>query len=220
MNVAFVSTVNWGATMAAASDRPTLAAGGAEVRAFLAVLVPSAATLLEALRGDADLQMLPVRWQMTEGLHLTMAFLGESSSRRLAAAWPSIARAMQRHRPAALALLQPELFPNVRLPTVVAAPVQDARGVLQAVQADALRALEDAGYNLDDRAFRPHVSLGRLRPPLLRGQAAAIGSALRVRQWCGTGAFTAQSVCLMRSDLFPDGARYSLIAEATLGEQR
>jgi 2'-5' RNA ligase len=176
--------------------------------------------LLEALRGDADLQMLPVRWQMPEGLHLTLAFLGESSSRQLATAWPTVARSVHQLRPATLTLLQPELFPNARVPTVIAAPIQDSRDLLQALQGVVLRALADGGYELEERTFRPHVSLGRLRPPLLRGQAAAIGAALRARQWASSGAFTAQSVCLMRSDLFPDGARYSVLAEATLGEPR
>ena len=176
--------------------------------------------MLEALRSDADLLTLPVRWQMPEGLHITLAFLGESPGRQLAALWPDVARVAQRHRPLTLTLEQPELFPDARRPTVVAAPVNDKRGLLQSIQTEAVQALRDVGFDLDERTFRPHVSLGRLRPPLLRGQAAAIGAALRKKQWSDAGTFAAQSVCLMRSDLFPDGARYSVLAETPLGDLR
>lgn len=205
-------------TVAASGERPLSGPTGGTVRAFLAVLVPSAGDMLEALRGDADLQTLPVRWQSTEGLHLTLAFLGETPSRQLAAAWPGVGRVARAQRPIALSLLQPEPFPPGRLPSVVAAGVHDSRGGLQALQAEIVTALGDAGYASEERTFRPHVTLGRLRPPLLRGQAAAIASALRARQWSGAGGFLAKTICLMRSDLFPDGARYTVLAESPLGE--
>jgi RNA 2',3'-cyclic 3'-phosphodiesterase len=207
--------------MAAAVERPGLELSGTGVvRAFLAVLVPSAVATLEALRGDADLQALPVRWQAPEGLHLTLAFLGETPHRQLAAAWPAVASVAREHRPIPLTLLQPELFPPGRHPIVIAAAVQDARGALQAVHTQVTEALREAGYSLDERQYHPHVSLGRLRPPLLRGQAAAIAAALHARQWPGAGGFQAPAICLLRSDLFPDGARYTVLAEAALGAPR
>lgn len=205
--------------MASASERVPGAAGAA-VRAFLAILVPSAAELLETLRTDADLQSLPVRWLLPEGLHVTLAFLGESPSRQLATAWPGIAEAIAGGRPAPLALQRPEPFPDAQRPRLIVAPILDGRGLLQELQAALVDTLADNGYALEDRTFRPHVSLGRLRPPLLRGQPAAIAGALRNVEWPGATSFTAQSVCLMRSDLFPDGARYTVLAEAKLGRVR
>jgi len=205
--------------MAALTDQPTPTPGNnGSIRAFLAVRVPHAAGMLEGLRSDPDLLTLPVRWQMPEGLHITLAFLGESPSRQLAALWPDVARRAQQHQSLKLGLLQPELFPDSRRPSVVAAPVNDGRGLLQAIQTEAVQGLRDGGFDLEERAFRPHVSLGRLRPPLLRGQAAAIAAALRQRQWPEAGTFAVESVCLMRSDLFPDGARYSVLAEASLND--
>lgn len=207
--------------MAALTDQPApTPSNSGSIRAFLAIRVPNAAGMLDALRSDADLLTLPVRWQMPEGLHLTLAFLGESPSRQLAGLWPGIVRLAQQHRALTLGLLQPELFPDARRPSVVAAAVNDSRGLLQAMQSDAVRALREGGFDLEDRTFRPHVSLGRLRPPLLRGQAAAIGAALREQQWPDAGTFAVQSICLMRSDLFPDGARYSVVADAPLGDRR
>lgn len=191
--------------------------GGAIVRAFIAVPVPSAAPMVEALRSDNDLTTLPVRWLGLEGLHVTIAFLGDCSTRELAAAWPRVTRALAGRRPLTLTLGTPELFPDAQHPRLVVAPVSDSRNSLQSAQTGIVESLKEIGVALGDRAFRPHVSLGRLRPPLLRGQTAAIAGALRARSWSGVGAFDATSVCLMRSDLFPDGARYTILAEATLG---
>ena len=85
--------------------------------------------------------------------------------------------------------------------------------VAAAVAGDVLRR---EGYELDSRPYQPHVSLGRLRLPLLRGQPAALVAALQARTWPGSDAFVARAVYLMRSDLFPDGARYTVLGEATL----
>lgn len=207
--------------MRAAPDDELLAvAPDAPLRAFVGIVVPQAAAMLEVLRADADLQALPTRWLMPEALHITLAFLGESPGRQLAECWPRLAAELAEHRPLRLLLQEPEPFPDAQRPRLVAAPIQGDRPALAALHASLNTALAECGYALDDRPFRPHVSLGRLRPPLLRGQAAAIGAALRAHHWDGTGTFIADRVTLLRSDLFPDGARYTALAESTLDGRR
>ena len=206
--------------MALTNERDTAApapAASRTIRAFIALPVARATATLDALRSDRDLLSLPVRWLAPEGLHVTLAFLGDCATDELAAAWPAWVQEITAHRPFALSLGEPTLFPDGRQPRLIVAPVHDGRGSLAALQAGLAERLAEAGYELEERSFRPHVSLGRLRPPLLRGQAAAISSALRARLWPGVGGFDATTVELMRSDLFPDGARYTVLSEASLG---
>jgi 2'-5' RNA ligase len=190
------------------------------VRAFIGILTPTAAPLLEALRADPDLTALPVRWLTTDGLHLTLAFLGEVPRQALLDSWPAIAAEAARHPPVSVQVGEPEPFSDPQRPRLVAAPLQGDLPLLQRLQAGLAAAVETAGYTLEERPFRAHVTLGRLRAPLLRGQAAALGVALRARQWGSGRWFTVREVALMRSELFPDGARYSVLAVAPLGEKR
>lgn len=207
--------------MRAALNRSLLTlAPDATVRAFVGIAAPPAAVMVEALRSDDELLTLPIRWQLPEGLHLTLAFLGETEGEVLLDAWPRVLDAAARCRPLPLQLHEPEAFPDSQHPRLVAAAVHGDRDDLAAFQRDVSAALAASGYEPETRAFRPHVSLGRLRPPLLRGQAAAISAALRARPWGGTDPFTARQVTLFRSDLFPDGARYTVLAEAPLGSGR
>ena len=186
------------------------------LRAFLAILTPPASAIVEALRSDAELATLPVRWLLPDGLHLTLAFLGEVPRHSLQEAWPRLAAVAAQHRPIPLRLGDPIPFPDVQRPRLVAAEVQGDLAALAELQRQVALVLEEFDFALDDRPFRPHVSLGRLRPPLLRGQPAALAAALRARAWAPERAFQASAVSLMRSDLFPDGSRYSVLAEAPL----
>ncbi len=190
------------------------------VRAFIGILVPPAAELLESLRSDAALATLPVRWLAPEGLHVTLAFLGEVPRRSLAASWPALAAEADHHRSATLRLAEPEPFPDAQRPRLVVAPLRGDMATLEQLHAGLTDVLGASGFAVDERPFRAHVSLGRLRGPLLRGQAAELSAALRSQSWDLGGPFVARQVVLMRSDLFPDGARYTVLAEAAMAEKR
>ena len=128
--------------------------------------------LSDALRTAVDHAVAPLRaaepelaWVRPEKLHLTMKFLGEvteASLPRLASAAESVA---VRHRRFEMTLGGVGAFPNFRRARVVWMGVEsDPR--LELLHHDLELACGDAGFEVEGRPFRPHITLARIRTPL------------------------------------------------------
>lgn len=137
----------------------------AMLRTFFAVELGDAARaaavdVVRALRRfpSADL----VRWVRGEALHVTLRFLGATDPARI----PALVREVGARVAAApafeLSLGAVQLFPSPRRPRVVALHVQPEAplaALAQAVEAGAVA----AGFAPETRAFRAHLTLGRIR---------------------------------------------------------
>ncbi len=176
----------------------------ASVRRFESV----GATLRSADEAPADLAAL--RWTPRNNLHLTVKFLGdvaESAVAALAAQLPELARAAG---PIRIPLRGVIAFPSLRRAEVIVTEVADAEGHLAAL----FRALEQLaathGVPVEERPYRPHVTLARARQPF------------DARAWLGTVAvldgfeIACPSLALYRSDPLENGAMYTAIARASL----
>jgi len=185
-------------------------AEGAAIRAFFAVELGAAARRAAAAAAHA-LRGRPggdgVRWVRPEGLHVTLRFLGGVEPARVA---PLAARARGE-----LALLSPfrvrlgaaELFPTPRRPRVVAlglrpeAPLAALAGALE-------RAAVAEGFAPEERPFRAHLTLGRVRE---RRCPDAAGLAVPAEE------LAVDEIVLYRSELAPEGARYVPLERLRLG---
>lgn len=182
------------------------------VRTFVAIELPP--DVLQALsqarerlrQGDSG---RAGRWVRTEGVHLTLAFLGEVPTERLQTIAMAVSRACQGVSAFSVTVGGLGCFPNTRRPRVVWMGVQDASGELAALQAAVGRELAAHGFPKEDRPFRPHLTLARVAQDADRAAVEAL-----VRQ-VGEGRVGAQQdmlvsrVSLMRSDLRPEGALYT-----------
>jgi 2'-5' RNA ligase len=160
----------------------------AAIRAEVAAWVPRA----EALTGDT------VRWNAPDQWHLTLVFLGEVPEDRLPAVVAAGTRTLHEAAAARLQLRGGGRFGD----RVLWVGLRDD-GALRGL-ADALRAeLRTDGFPVDDKPFRPHLTLARSRSgrrPDLRPAAAALDG------FVGSS-WTADAVHLMHSRLGagPDG---------------
>ena len=159
--------------------------------AFVA-LIPPAAVLDELAATVAPVQTArtDLRWTPTAQWHLTLAFLGEIDEGVLADLETRLARAARRHPPMKLALGGAGRFGDRVLWTRVQAP--DGLRALAASVGAAARRVKIA---VDDRPYRPHLTLARARPGTdLRPAVDAL------RGFAGT-AWTADALHLVRSRL-------------------
>jgi 2'-5' RNA ligase len=185
------------------------------VRCFVAVLLPEPVRArLAAAAAELRRTAGAVSWVRPENLHLTLRFLGSVEEAALGAIREALDEAGRATAPFALTLGGLGVFPTLRAPRVVWAGVRDGAASLARLHGALETALARRGVPSEGRAFHAHVTLGRVRD--VRG-GAALGAALAGRPPEPLGEVGVEALHLMRSELDPRGARYSVLARAALG---
>lgn len=194
------------------ADRPRGDAGH-PLRAFFAIELSAparaaAGTLVGALRarpgGDR------VRWVREENLHVTLRFLGDVDAGRV----PGLLREVDAHtagiEPFELRLGAVHPFPSPRRPRVIVLdvlPPDPIRALAAAIE----RGVVAAGLPREERPFRAHLTLGRLRPRQ-RQRAPDVTAA----DTPDAEAFPVTEAVLFHSDLHARGARYTPLGHVLL----
>ena len=138
---------------------------GSAGRLFLAVDPPADA--VAALdRAVAPLRELPgaPRWTPSSRWHLTLVFLGDVAGELLAPLTAAVAPAVAGTPPLTLQLAGAGRFGSPRRPAVCWAGVAGDVGELTALAGRLGSAVRSVGLPVEDRPFRPHLTLGRWRP--------------------------------------------------------
>ena len=136
------------------------------IRAFIAIDLPpdvkraladAAATL------NGRVPRGTVRWVRPEQMHLTLRFLGDTPADRLPALAAALDTLAAGHAPFVLRLTELGCFPNTRRPRVVWVGLGGAEAKLTALVAALEAALRPLGWPPEDKPFRAHLTLGRVK---------------------------------------------------------
>ncbi len=184
------------------------------MRLFLAINLPPALRS-RIHRGCEPLRLAApqVSWIRSELLHFTVKFLGDVADHRLAELRRGLAAAASEHRPFRLLLADAGAFPNFRRPRVVWIGVRDQRPV-NALAEDVEQACDLLGFARDARSFSAHLTLGRVKRELPPGVAGTLAQAAGATH--NEYDVDVHSLDLMRSDLLPNGPRYTTLASLPL----
>jgi 2'-5' RNA ligase len=182
---------------------------GTAVRSFFAWEPPAAAKdALAALarelhaRPDGD----AVRWTRPEGYHVTLRFLGNVPAAELPALARAVESALAGAARFAVTLGAARAFPSLRRPRVVVIDLAP-EAALAALAARIEAGVVAAGLAPEERRFRAHLTLGRVRGRRVPALDAKPLDA---------GALDVKEVVLFRSDLDRDGSRYTPLAQIPL----
>ncbi len=184
------------------------------MRCFLAVELPeglksSLAGVLQELRTcGAD-----VRWVRPEAIHLTLKFLGEIQPQQVEEIHLAVQEVVCCHGPFKMEARGLGCFPRLEQPRVVWVGLEGEKWRLEALQRDVEKALVQVGFPMEERPFKPHLTLGRVKSPKSR---QALVQRLKNREGIQLGEFMVESVKLFRSELLPSGARYTGLWEERL----
>jgi 2'-5' RNA ligase len=184
------------------------------VRLFLAINLPpevrreiDAATV--ALRDSAP----EVAWIADACLHLTLKFLGEQPESRVPEIQEAMAAVASRHSELTMALGGVGAFPNFRRARIVWLGVeQEPR--LELLHHDLEIACDKLGFEVEGRAFRPHLTLARIKHPLPEERLRVLSRV--AKQTAYRSDFIVRSFDLMHSTLGPSGPAYSTVVSAVL----
>jgi RNA 2',3'-cyclic 3'-phosphodiesterase len=181
------------------------------MRLFVAVTPPpdAVAQLWSAAAGVRAAQP-GLRWTAPEQWHLTLAFLGEVDDGPRQDLTERLGRAAARHGPMTLALRGAGRFGDRVLWTRVDGDVERLRGLAASVRAAARR----ARVPVEDRPYRPHLTLARSR-----GAADLRPAVDALAGYAGTP-WAASELHLVRSYLGAGpggGARHEVLVSWLLG---
>lgn len=180
-------------------------------RAFVAVPAPADPPLVSLLEGLAalDADVKPVE---PGNLHFTLSFLGDVADDATEPLGRALARACRHAHPFTLRLQGVGAFPSARRPRVVWVGVEDARPIA-ALATRVREELRAAGFDGDDKDFRAHLTLARVRSE--RGLDALVRF-LQAHGHDAPGEVAVDHVSLYRSRLGPAGPTYDAVATARL----
>jgi len=184
------------------------------VRLFLAINFPAEvrreiAAATATLRGVAP----ELSWAREEQLHLTLKFLGEQPASRVDEIEAAVARVAANHRELLMTVGGLGAFPNFRRARIVWMGVEHEPR-LELLHHDVELACERLGFELEGRAFRPHLTLARVKHALPEERLRELSRAAKQVDY-GTD-FIVRSIDLMRSDLSPSGSTYTTLASIAL----
>lgn len=192
----------------------------AQIRAFIAVELGD-----EMHRKLADVQRRmksgtpsgSVRWVRPESIHLTLKFLGNVPEQQIEKIAQALKNALQWSCPFSFVVGGTGCFPNPKRPSVAWVGVEDPSGGLKKVQEAVEQALAPLGFAPEGRPFKPHLTLGRISRNANAAEYRAIGECVQGLDVGYLGKVEVKEIVLMRSDLSPDGARYTPLARLSLG---
>jgi RNA 2',3'-cyclic 3'-phosphodiesterase len=188
------------------------------LRTFVAVELPQEirgllAAKQDELRAAMGRAAGAVRWSRSEGVHLTLQFLGDVPADLISRIADAVRQGCTGQEPLELILGRTSAFPGLTRPRVLWMGLEGETGRLQMLQTHISDRLSELGYR-PDKPFQPHVTLGRVRDTVRRDELETISWALRQQENkpIERRPFTAYHVSLMKSELRPGGSVYTELA--------
>jgi 2'-5' RNA ligase len=169
--------------------------------------------LREALVGES------IRWVRPEGIHLTLKFLGDQPPDRIERIGEELSRWAQGGSPLDLEIGNAGAFPDLARPRVLWVGVHEPSGRLVGSVDRLEKGLETLGIRKEDRPFRPHLTLARVKDRLTPDGLETLRGQLERLAGERIGEQRAEAVTLLRSDLRPSGAVYTVLLTALLGRE-
>ncbi len=179
------------------------------LRAFVAIRVSAQvenaiAALIEDLRSPRD----GFRWVSRANLHLTLKFLGPAvEAGKITALCPKLEQIAAGTAPFDVAARNVGGFPTLDRPRIIWVGLEGGELMELAQQVEEAAAL--CGFEREQRAFAPHLTIARLKSP--RALATTRHALERVREH-EFGLSRIESITLFRSRLTPKGSIYEALA--------
>ena len=178
-------------------------------RAFIAIDLPeSVKSFLSEAQEALKLYGFRVKWVRPQNIHLTLKFLGNTA----AADTDKIAEAMRlaasNYPVVSLTAKAIGVFPNVRRPRVIWTGLKGQLEILENLQQTLDAHLADLGFQREKRAFKSHLTLGRVKGKIASTRMKAALDKLKEFE---SESFEINQIILFKSELRPSGAVYTKV---------
>lgn len=192
------------------------------LRAFIAIELPQ--HLQEAIEKQTTRlrQVLGtdlIRWVPAQNMHLTLKFLGDIASTHVDFLKQLLTREATQHSQFDLQIGGLGSYPNSRRPRVLWVGLH-APANLTSLQKSIEAGTTRLGYEQEERAFSPHLTIGRVRQNISPSELPKIRAAMDNIQLGNIGTARVDSVHLIKSELQPNQSIYTKLFSAPLSKTR
>ena len=179
----------------------------AMIRSFIAIDLPDATRQgLAAVQEQLRQSRAGVRWVKPSSIHLTLKFLGNIPAAQVEDIALAVAQEIRDQPPITLGAAGLGAFPSRRKPRVIWIGMEGEVQRLTRIQARVENALEPLGFVREKRAFRPHLTIGRVKD---RRRLQSLIDAMAELKIPEFDSFDVTEIILYKSDLRPTGAIYT-----------
>jgi 2'-5' RNA ligase len=183
------------------------------MRTFIAIPLPKECrSMLQQMQRELQRFQAEVGWVAIPSIHITLKFLGDVETETIPRLTESLQAASGNEQSFELQLRGLGCFPNTRNPRVIWCGIDGNTDALLQLQQNVEAACNSLGFPSEARAFKPHLTLGRVKgkrnlQPL--AECIKMGSDL---ERC----FKADHINIYKSALKPQGAVYSVLDTVAL----
>jgi 2'-5' RNA ligase len=190
-------------------------------RLFLAAPIPPPVTaLVDRTIGSLRDEPWPVKWNNPGNAHITLHFLGEIDPARADLLRMALHAPIEQHPAFELRTADLGVFPTMKRPRVIWLGLYGPAHRLHTIQEAIGATLRELEFEVEEREFHPHITLGRVRSERntkIRDLPLAIRQ--RLERAAETGEVSSkdpiplpiEEILLVRSHLGPSGPRYETI---------
>ena len=187
-------------------------------RAFIAIDLPeSIKSFLSEAQEALKLCGFRVKWVRPQNIHLTLKFLGDTATADTDKIAEAMTLAAKNCPIVSLSVKGVGVFPNVRRPRVIWAGLNGQIEALANFQQTLDAHLADLGFARDIRAFKSHLTLGRVKGKIASDSMSAAIDKLKEFE---SESFETHQVILFKSELRPSGAVYTRVQAIALQGQQ
>jgi 2'-5' RNA ligase len=186
------------------------------IRSFIAIEIPEPLRArVEELQRELQGAGADVKWVRAGAIHLTLKFLGSISGEKLEELTRALGPVISLWTPFELRIRGLGCFPSGRNPRVVWVGIEQGSLEASSLQKAVEEQATEAGFPPESRAFKPHLTLGRVRSP--KGKDS-LTRAIENHRDAEIGSFLASEVYLFKSELKPSGAIYTKLRTFPMGK--
>jgi 2'-5' RNA ligase len=151
-------------------------------------------------------------WSKPENVHLTLKFLGNVATRNIPTISVAASRVVKEFSPFQIKIGGTGVFPKATRPQVLWIGVEDSSGRLSELQRRLEEEFATAGFDKEDGAYKPHLTIARIRRPdgarrLAESHLQTKFALLNIR---------VNEFVVFRSQLSPKGSIYTAISKHEL----
>lgn len=178
-----------------------------EKRIFIAINLPD--EIISGLKANEKRwKGLHIKWTNASNMHITLQFLGNVNRKDFNSILLAVEKTISQLAPFYVTLDRIVLGPNSSEPTMFWATLLVDINLMK-LKRLLDESLKSYGYFLENREFKPHITLARARGNQLKGRKTNV--LLRGMR------FKVESIEVMQSQLHPGGSKYKIAKSFKLG---